>query len=55
MLTRLNGLRGRLSERGATAVEYALMVTMIAVVIIVAVTALGTNLIPFFAGAANSI
>ena len=55
MLTRLNALRGQLSERGATAVEYALMVTMIAAVIIVAVTALGTNLIPFFTQAASSV
>jgi len=30
-------------ERGATAVEYALMVALIAVVIIAAVTVLGTN------------
>ncbi|HEX5936919.1 MAG TPA: Flp family type IVb pilin [Actinomycetota bacterium] len=30
-------------ERGATAVEYALMVALIAVVIIAAVTILGTN------------
>lgn len=35
---------GRLTdERGATAVEYGLMVALIAVVIIVAVTALGFN------------
>ena len=32
------------SERGATAVEYGLMVALIAVVIILAVTALGTQL-----------
>lgn len=31
-------------ERGATAVEYGLMVALIAVVIIVAVTLIGTNL-----------
>lgn len=31
-------------ERGATAVEYGLMVALIAVVITVAVTAIGTNL-----------
>ncbi len=55
MLTRLNTLRGRLSERGATAVEYALMVTMIALVIIVSVTALGRNLIPYFTRAASSV
>ena len=33
-------------EEGATAVEYGLMVALIAVVIISAVTMLGTNLIP---------
>jgi pilus assembly protein Flp/PilA len=32
------------NERGATAVEYGLMVSLIAVVIIVAVTAFGTAL-----------
>jgi pilus assembly protein Flp/PilA len=37
-------LKGRLSEdRGATAVEYALMVALIAVVIIVAVTFIGNS------------
>lgn len=37
-------LKGRISdERGATAVEYALMVALIAVVIIVAVTFLGQS------------
>jgi pilus assembly protein Flp/PilA len=32
------------SEKGATAVEYGLLVALIAVMIIVAVTLLGTNL-----------
>jgi pilus assembly protein Flp/PilA len=36
------------SDRGATAVEYGLMVALIAVVIIVAVTLLGTNLSSLF-------
>ena len=35
-------------DRGATAVEYGLMVGLIAVVIIVAVAALGTNLSGLF-------
>ena len=35
-------------ERGATAVEYGLMVALIAVVIIAAVTPLGTNLTGLF-------
>ena len=39
-----NDLKGRVQEeRGATAVEYALMVALIAVVIIAAVTLLGEN------------
>ena len=36
------------NDRGATAVEYGLMVALIAVVIIVAVTAIGTNLTTVF-------
>jgi pilus assembly protein Flp/PilA len=39
----LAGLLNR-DDRGATAVEYGLMVALIAVVIIAAVTLLGTNL-----------
>jgi pilus assembly protein Flp/PilA len=35
-------------ERGATAVEYGLMVALIAAVIIIAVTAIGTNLSSLF-------
>ncbi|MBO1755507.1 Flp family type IVb pilin [Allobranchiibius sp. CTAmp26] len=45
--TTLVGLQDRLQtrkERGATAVEYGLLVGLIAVVIIVAVTALGSQL-----------
>ena len=37
-------LKLRYSEKGATAVEYGLMVALIAVVIIAAVTLLGTTL-----------
>ena len=36
------------SDRGATAVEYGLMVALIAIVIITAVTVLGTNLSSLF-------
>jgi pilus assembly protein Flp/PilA len=42
-------------ESGATAVEYALMVTFIAIVIIVAVLALGTKLSSFFIDAATQV
>ena len=35
-------------ERGATAVEYGLMVTLIAVVIVGAVALFGTNLVALF-------
>ncbi len=42
-------------EEGASAVEYGLMVALIAVVIIVAVTALGTNLSGKFQTVANSV
>ncbi len=38
-------------EAGATAVEYALMASLIAVVIVVAVTLFGQNLSTLFSGA----
>jgi pilus assembly protein Flp/PilA len=42
-------------DSGATAVEYALMVTFIALVIIFAVLTLGTKLSSFFLDAATQI
>jgi len=42
------------SERGATAVEYALMIGLIAVFIVTAVAALGTNVTALFAKVASS-
>lgn len=42
-------------DRGATAVEYGLMIALIALVIIVAVTLLGGNLNNLFTKAANTI
>ena len=42
-------------EAGATAVEYGLLVALIAVVIITAVTAVGTNLSSKFNSVASSI
>ncbi|MDP3713088.1 MAG: Flp family type IVb pilin [Mycobacteriales bacterium] len=42
-------------DRGATAVEYGLMVALIAAVIIGAVTALGTNLIEKFEEVAEAV
>ena len=47
--------RLRKEEDGATAVEYGLMVGLIAVVIIVAVTLLGTNLRGLFNSIAGSL
>jgi pilus assembly protein Flp/PilA len=46
------GLR---TDRGATAVEYGLMVALVAAVIITAVTLLGTNLNTIFNNIANAI
>ena len=43
------------SERGASAVEYGLLVALIAIVIIVAVTLLGGNLSAIFDKTAKSI
>ena len=45
----------RISERGATAVEYGLMVALIAIVIIGAVTLLGGNLKGLFNTVATSV
>jgi pilus assembly protein Flp/PilA len=42
-------------ERGATAVEYGLMVALIAVAIIVAVTLLGDNLSSLFDSVAGDV
>jgi pilus assembly protein Flp/PilA len=43
------------SDRGATAVEYGLMVALIAIVVIVAVTALGKNLSTLFNTVSTSV
>jgi pilus assembly protein Flp/PilA len=43
------------NDRGATAVEYGLMVALIAIVIIVAVTLLGRNLSTLFNTVATSV
>ena len=43
------------TERGASAVEYGLLVALIAIIIIVAVTLLGKNLSGIFTKTANSI
>ena len=42
-------------ERGATAVEYGLMVALIAIVIIAAVAALGDNLSALFEETSNAV
>ena len=50
---RLNSLRT--AEEGATAVEYGLMVALIAVVIIGAVAAVGTGLFGLFTDVAGNL
>ena len=45
----------RVDDRGATAVEYGLMVALIAAVIVTAVTLIGTNLTSVFNKVANAI
>jgi pilus assembly protein Flp/PilA len=59
MLSRLVKLQVKVaalrSDRGATAVEYGLMVALIAIVIIGAVTLLGTNLKGLFNTVAASV
>ena len=48
-------LKLRYSEKGATAVEYGLLVALIAVVIITVVTTLGTTLAAKFQTVVNAI
>jgi pilus assembly protein Flp/PilA len=55
MILRSAELRIRNDDRGATAVEYGLMVALIAIVIIVAVKLLGTNLSTLFNKTATSV
>jgi len=56
MLSRLIKLQAKINnDRGATAVEYGLMVALIAIVIIVAVALLGGNLSTLFNRVANSV
>ena len=55
MSKHITKFRALLTERGATAVEYGLMVALIALVIIVAVALLGTNLSTIFSNTAGSI
>jgi pilus assembly protein Flp/PilA len=52
VLTKFRQLR---SEKGATAVEYGLMVALIAIVIIAAVILLGTNLSTLFNAVGTSV
>lgn len=54
-LFRMLSFRLSTEERGATAVEYGLMVALIAVVIIGAVTLLGDNLVAIFNDVADSV
>ena len=51
----INDVKAKRDERGATAVEYGLMVALIAVVIIGAVTMLGGNLERMFQDVSDSI
>ena len=53
LAAKLQTLRSR--EKGATMVEYGLMVALIAIVVIVAVAVLGTNLSGLFNTVANSV
>ena len=57
MLSRLIKLQATLQhpERGATAVEYGLMVALIAIVIIGVVTTLGSNVSSLFSNVASSV
>jgi len=51
----LNGQRAKMDERGATAVEYGLLVALIAAVIIAVVVFLGTDVKNAFNSVEDSI
>jgi pilus assembly protein Flp/PilA len=53
-LTKLQSLRAT-RDQGASAVEYGLLVALIAAVIVIAVTTLGTNLSSIFNSVAGAI
>ena len=53
--SRLNGKKAEIDERGATAVEYALMVGLIALAIIAGATALGTAIDGKFSSSATTV
>jgi len=55
MMHVVTGRLGLRSDRGATAVEYGIMVALIAVVIITAVTLLGNNLSLVFNNVAGKV
>jgi pilus assembly protein Flp/PilA len=51
----VNDVKAKRDERGATAVEYGLMVALIAIVIITAVALLGSRISGLFNTAASSV
>lgn len=56
MMVYIKGVAAKLrSEEGATAVEYGIMVALIAVAIITAVALLGDNLAAMFSGVAAEV
>ena len=55
VIQRIRSLESNSSDEGATAVEYGLMVALIAVVIIGAVMALGGNISDMFDGVSGEV
>lgn len=53
--TRVRCIAARRSQRGVTSIEYALIAGLIAMAIVVAVTAVGTTLGTFFDGVASQV
>jgi pilus assembly protein Flp/PilA len=51
----ISDLKARQDDRGASAVEYALLITLIAAVIVTIVTTVGTDLRAVFQEAADSL
>ena len=55
ILSILTGLKQRKDDTGATAVEYALLVSFIAIAIIAGITLLGGNLGSMFSSVASKV
>jgi Flp pilus assembly pilin Flp len=54
-VTQMPAAQGRLGERGATMVEYGIIVALISIVAVLVITALGVDVFNAFNGAENNM